>query len=188
MRVVRCHPFLISGLPQVKSGFMKSFLELTKERFSVREYLPKSVEEEKLAYVMECVRMAPSACNNQPWRFFVISDKEELERVVYANYNRPWIQSAPSVIVCCGDHATSWKRRADGVDHAPIDVAIATEHLCLAAAEQGLGTCWVCNFDVPGVAKTLGLPENLEPIALVPLGYAACAETPEKIRRETIVG
>ena len=163
---------------------MKSFLELTKERFSVREYLPKDVEQEKLAYVMECVRMAPSACNNQPWRFFVIKDKAELERVIYPNYNRPWVQTASMVIVCCGDHAASWKRRSDGVDHAAIDVAIATEHLCLAAAEQGLGTCWICNFDAPAVAKALELPENLEPMALIPIGYAVRPEVPGKNRKE----
>lgn len=163
---------------------MKSFLELTKERYSVREYLPKDVEQEKLAYVMECVRMAPSACNNQPWRFFVIKDKAELERVIYPNYNRPWVQTASMVIVCCGDHAASWKRRSDGVDHAVIDVAIATEHLCLAAAEQGLGTCWICNFDAPAVAKALELPENLEPMVLIPIGYAARPEVPGKNRKE----
>lgn len=163
---------------------MKSFLELTKERFSVREYLPKEIEPEKLAYVMECVRMAPSACNNQPWRFFVIKDRAVLERVIHPAYNRPWIQTAPMVIVCCGDHAESWKRRSDGVDHAAIDVAIATEHLCLAAAELGLGTCWVCNFDVPAVAQGLSLPDNLEPMVLIPIGYLAVAEIPEKNRKE----
>lgn len=163
---------------------MKSFLELTKGRYSVREYLPKDVEQEKLEYVMECVRMAPSACNNQPWRFVVIKDRAVLERVVYAAYNRPWIQTAPMVIVCCGDHAASWKRRSDGVDHAAIDVAIATEHLCLAAAEQGLGTCWICNFDAPAVAKALELPENLEPMVLIPIGYAVRPEVPGKNRKE----
>ena len=162
---------------------MKSFLELTKERYSVREYLPKEIEEEKLAYVMECVRMAPSACNNQPWRFVVIKDRAVLERVVYAAYNRPWIRTAPAVIVCCGDHAASWKRRSDGVDHAAIDVAIATEHLCLAAAEQGLGTCWICNFDVPAVAQGLALPDSLEPMALIPIGYAATTDVPGKQRK-----
>ena len=74
-------------------------------------------------------------------------------------------------IVACEDHSQSWKRGSDGKDHADIDVAIAVEHICLAAAEQGLGTCWVCNFDVARCKEVLNLPENIEPAVIIPLGY-----------------
>lgn len=148
-----------------------TFLDLVKKRASIRGYLPKAVEEEKLNYVLEAGRLAPSAANLQPWQFIVIRDKqmrEELFRV----YRREWFIQAPVVIVLCGDHQQSWKR-ADGKDHLDIDVAIATDHMTLAAAEQDLGTCWVCNFDARLCSGILGLPENLEPIVLLSLGYPA---------------
>ena len=78
------------------------------------------------------------------------------------------------------NHNESWHRRADNKDHADIDIAIAVEHLCLAAAEQGLGTCWVCNFDTPRCSEVLGLPENLEPAVLIPVGYAEDEPTEKK--------
>ena len=100
-------------------------------------------------------------------------------------------------IVACADHRESWHRPADGKDHADIDVAIAVEHLCLAATEVGLGTCWVCNFDValcrgalglpsgvePVVMVPVGLPSGVEPVVMVPVGYAADAAVPEKKRK-----
>lgn len=73
--------------------------------------------------------------------------------------------------------------KLDNKDHTDVDVSIAVEHLCLAAAEQGLGTCWVCNFDVPLCKEILGLPANIEPVALVPVGYPASQEVPEKNRK-----
>ena len=152
-------------------------------RYSVRAYKKElSVEESKLRYILECVRLAPSAVNFQPWKFLILKSAEAKEKI-YPFYDRPWFREAPVVIVCCADHAQSWKRRNDGKDHADIDVAIATEHLCLAAAEQGLGTCWVCNFDAEGTRKAFALPDTLEPLALVPLGYPANDEVPEKTRK-----
>lgn len=107
-----------------------NFLELTRARYSVRNYTDRLVEPEKLDYIFECVRMAPSAVNYQPWRFAVVTDPERL-----------------------------------------------------AAAEQGLGTCWVCNFDVPRCREVMQLPENLEPVALIPLGYPADPSVAEKKRK-----
>ena len=95
-------------------------------------------------------------------------------------YKREWLATAPCIIVACVDHNESWHRRADNKDHADIDIAIAVEHLCLAAAEQGLGTCWVCNFDAPQCSEVLGLPENLEPAVLIPVGYAEDEPTEKK--------
>ena len=98
-------------------------------------------------------------------------------------YPREWIKTAPCIIVACGDHNVAWHRKLDNKDHTDVDVSIAVEHLCLAAAEQGLGTCWVCNFDVPLCKEILGLPANIEPVALVPVGYPASQEVPEKNRK-----
>lgn len=84
--------------------------------------------------------------------------------------------------MACTNHDESWHRRADNKDHADIDIAIAVEHLCLAATEQGLGTCWVCNFDAAQCREVLGLSGNLEPAVLIPVGYAE-DEPAEKKRK-----
>ncbi len=148
-----------------------NFLELVKKRYSCRKYSNKKPEQEKLDYIMECVRYAPSAVNLQPWRFRIVTEKEQLEEL-YNCYKREWIRTAPCIIVVCGNHEESWHRRYDDKDHADIDAAIATEHLCIAATEQGLATCWVCNFDVILCRDYLKLPYHIEPIALIPIGYA----------------
>ena len=101
-------------------------------------------------------------------------------QVEFSCYKREWLATAPCIIVACVNHNESWHRRADNKDHADIDIAIAVEHLCLAAAEQGLGTCWVCNFDTPRCSEVLGLPENLEPAVLIPVGYAEDEPTEKK--------
>lgn len=116
-----------------------NFLELVKARYSARKYANRPVEAEKLDYIMECVRFAPSAVNFQPWRFRIVTDEAVL-KALYSCYKREWLATAPCIIVACVDHNESWHRRADNKDHADIDIAIAVEHLCLAAAEQGL---WV---------------------------------------------
>lgn len=156
-----------------------NFLELVKARYSVRNYEERPIEQNKLDYIMECVRLAPSAVNFQPWKFAVITEKKLLEALKSA-YPREWIKTAPCIIVACGDHNVAWHRKLDNKDHTDVDVSIAVEHLCLAAAEQGLGTCWVCNFDVPLCKEILGLPANIEPVALVPVGYPASQEVPER--------
>ena len=84
---------------------------------------------------------------------------------------------------CCVDHDISWHRKADNKDHGDIDVAIAVEHLCLAAAEQDLGTCWVCNFDAKACHQIMQLAPQLEPVVLIPIGYPADNTIPEKKRK-----
>lgn len=157
-----------------------TFLELAKRRYSVRAFLDKEIEEEKLNYVLEAARYAPSACNLQPISFIVITDREKLDEI-QQTYPREWFKSAPAVIVSLGDHSRSWKRR-DSKDHCDVDVAIAVDHLTLAACDIGLGTCWVCAFDAKLCHQILKLPEHLEPVALIPIGYPA-GDAPEKKRR-----
>ncbi|MEL7564609.1 MAG: nitroreductase family protein [Dehalobacterium sp.] len=146
-----------------------SFLNLAKERFSVRSYKDAAVEEEKIMQVLEAGRIAPSAVNFQPVHFIVLRDDEQKKKAALS-YKRDWIQKAPVIIVICGDHNKSW-RRFDGKDHCDIDAAIAIDHMTLAATELGLGTCWVCAFDSMECHKALGLPHHLEVIALLPIGY-----------------
>jgi len=150
---------------------MNTFLDLAKARYSVRNFLDVPVEEEKLQYILECGRVAPSAANYQPWHIIVIRDIVKREKL-YVTYNRAWFLKAPVVLVFCADHHVSWKRE-DGKDHADIDVSIICDHMTLAAAEQGLGTCWICNFDAALCRQLLTLPEHIEPIAYLPVGYPA---------------
>lgn len=157
-----------------------NFLELVRNRYSCRDYQARDVEEEKLDYVLECIRFAPSAVNKQPWRFHIVRGEEEKAKLQQC-YNRDWFKTAPMYIVASILHDEAWVR-ADGKQHGDIDIAIAVEHLCLAATEQGLGTCWVCNFDAALCKQLFTLPESEEPAVIIPLGYAA-DEMKEKKRK-----
>jgi nitroreductase len=159
---------------------MTRFLDIAKRRYSCRRYDPRPVESEKLDLILEAGRIAPSAVNLQPWHFFVIRDPDGLEKIC-RTYHRDWLGTAPCVIVICGDHNQSWKRR-DGKDHCDIDVAITTDHMTLQATELGLATCWICNFDPLKVREVLDLPGHLEPAVLLPVGYPLDEVDPERHR------
>ncbi len=145
------------------------FLELAKRRYSVRSYKPTPVEDEKLEKVLEAARIAPSACNLQPFQLIVIHTKgreEELRRIKSPS----WFVEAPIVIGICGIPSQSWVRR-DGKNYYEIDATIAMDHLILAATDLGLGTCWVGAFNAEEARRILRLPDDVEPIAFTPLGY-----------------
>jgi nitroreductase len=145
------------------------FSKLIRERYSVRGYKPDPVEEEKLAQVLEAARLAPTAANRQPFQLIVIRTagrEEDLSRI----YGRGWFTQAPLVICACGVPREGWVRR-DGKNYTDVDVAIVMDHLILAAADAGLGTCWVGAFNPHAAREVLGLPDDVEPIAFTPLGY-----------------
>lgn len=162
-----------------------NFKELCQARYSCRNYQDRPIEKEKLDYIRECVRLAPSAVNRQPWRFILVDGRQpELFAQVKATYHRDWINTVPAVILCLKNETECWTRRYDGKPHADIDLAIAIEHLCLAATEQGLATCWVCNFDTNQFRDTVPVQQGWEPVALIPIGYAA-DEATSKVRKKT---
>jgi nitroreductase len=145
------------------------FSELVKKRYSVRSYKPDPVEDDKLEQVLEAARLAPSAANRQPFQLIVVHTagrEAELNRI----YARPWFVQAPLVICVGGNPGQAWIRR-DGKSYCDVDVAIAVDHLTLAAADLGLGTCWIGAFDPTAAREILGLPDEIEPIAFTPLGY-----------------
>ncbi len=146
--------------------------ELIKARKSVRRFLPREIEQDKLDYIMECARLAPSAANKQPWKFLLIKDKEK-QALLKQCYQAQWFQSSdcPYYIVACGDTNQSWKRRFDGKDHCDVDISIAVENLCLAIHEQGLGTCWICAFDPELMRKLFDMPDSVYPLVILPVGY-----------------
>ena len=147
------------------------FSELIEKRYSVRAYKSDPVEDEKLERVLQAARLAPTAANRQPFQLIVIRTagrEAELKRI----YGKEWFVQAPLVVCACGIPARGWVRR-DGKNYTDVDVAIVMDHLILAAADVGLGTCWVGAFDPDAARQVLGLPEDVEPIAFTPLGYAA---------------
>lgn len=158
------------------------FNKLIQARYSVRQFATQEVELGKLESILEAGRLAPSAVNFQPWQFIVVCDKEQLQKLS-ACYHREWFAAAPCCIVVCGDHRQSWHRRVDGKDHCDIDAAIAIDHMTLQAVELGLGTCWVCNFDVERTRQLFQLPAHIEPIAFLPIGYPKSNEMPIKKRK-----
>ena len=165
-------------------NIVNMFKQIAEQRYSLRHFdANRPVEREKIDYVLQCACMAPSAVNLQPYHFFVVTNTQTLT-ALNGCYQREWFADAPVCVVACADHTRSWHRPNDGKDHADIDVAIAVDHLTLAAAEVGLGTCWVCNFDAKRCAAILHLPADVEPLVLVPMGYAAAGNVvPTKKRK-----
>ncbi len=162
---------------------MESLKILLQKRFSGRMYQQRKIEKEKIEYLLECARLSPSAVNYQPWFFYVIQAEEVKEKICQA-YQRDWFKQADCYIIACGNHKEGWKR-VDGKDSTEIDVSIACTAICLAAEEIGLATCWVGNFNEDIVRKALDLPEELEVVAIFPLGYPASdIKIPEKKRKD----
>lgn len=146
-----------------------NFSELASGRYSVRSYKPDPIEDYQLQEVLEAARLAPTAANRQPFHLIVIHTKgreAELSRI----YSRSWFVQAPIVICACGMPTKAWVRR-DGKNYCDVDVAIVMDHLTLAAADLGLGTCWIGAFDPAAARAVLGLPDDVEPIAFTPLGH-----------------
>jgi nitroreductase len=157
------------------------FAQLVQRRYSVRAYRSDPVEAAKLDQILEAVRMAPTAANRQAFQIIVIHTagrESELQRI----YGRDWFVQAPLVICACGMPDQNWVRR-DGKNYNDVDVAIVMDHLTLAAADLGLGTCWIGAFDPAAARQVLGLPEGVEPVAFTPVGYPADSLRP-KVRKE----
>ena len=164
-----------------------NFLELCEKRYSVRKYSAEAVSDDDLHYVLECARMAQSAVNFQPWKFVVVRS-EAAKADIRRCYDREWFASAPLYIVALRDVKSNWVRSSDGKPHGDIDVAIAVEHICLAAAERGLGTCWVANYDTELLNQLFGDAEH-EAVAIVPIGHIAadCPFAPKKRKEMSLI-
>jgi nitroreductase len=145
--------------------------EAIRTRKSVRNYLDRPVEEEKLKMILEAAGLAPSASNRQEWRFVVVQDRETRTKLARIAGNQQFVGEAPVLIVACAE--TDEHLMSCGQPCYPIDVAIALDHLTLAAVEMGLGTCWIGMFNEKEVKDLLGIPEGVRVIELMPLGYPA---------------
>lgn len=144
-------------------------LEAIRKRQSVRSYQDKEIPEEILQQILEAGRLAPSACNNQPWKFIVVRDKNLKKRLVSTCKNQKFVGEASVVIVGC---AISPSYKMDNGEYSyTIDLAIALEHMSLQATSLGVGTCWIGAFYQDQVKKNLGIPEEVQVVALVSVGY-----------------
>jgi nitroreductase len=145
------------------------FYEVIQGRRSVRKYKTDPVDDDKLQRILNAARLAPSAANRQPISFIVVRD-DKIKRKLKDAYSQEWFYTAPVIICACALPDKAWKRN-DGKAYVDVDVAIAMDHLILAAAAEGLGTCWIAAFK-PGIVKeVLNIPDDLEPLILTPLGY-----------------
>ncbi|MEO0080159.1 MAG: nitroreductase family protein [candidate division WOR-3 bacterium] len=169
-----------------------NFLELCRMRRSVRRFRDLPVERQKLERSLEAARLAPSADNGQPWRFILFDDPAKKKALADAVFTGPFLASrhfaqAPVLVVLLLKENILINRLAGwaaGVQFQMVDVGIAGEHFVLAAAEQGLGTCWIGWFDSRALIRHLGLKgHGYRPVALIAVGYPA-SEGPGQETRE----
>ena len=158
-----------------------TLMEAMKGRRSIRAYDSKPIEKEKLEAVLEAARIAPSARNRQKWQFIVVTDPEVKEKMVDACNNQPSVQQAPAVIVACGQEPGFM---SCGQPVETIDVSIAFSFIILKAYEEGLGTCWLGNFNKDKVKAVLNIPDGVSVVAVTPMGYPA--ENPDARPRKSL--
>lgn len=144
-------------------------LDAIRKRKSERRYLSKTIDKEKLLTILEAGRLAPSASNRQEWRFVIVSESEIKRKLADASNGQSFVGEASVVIVACAE--TDEHVMRCGQACYPIDVAIALDHIMLAAVDLGLGTCWIGAFDASKVKQILSIPANIQVVALMPLGY-----------------
>lgn len=142
-------------------------IEAIKNRRSIRKFKKDKMSQEKIEKVLEAARLSPSAMNNQPWNFILVSDKKGLEAVNEA-CNQEW--NSPHIIIPVMDPDSSWVR-SDGESYWQIDMAIAVQNMVLTAWEEGLGTCWVGAFDEEKIKEAFGIPEKFRVMNILPIGY-----------------
>ena len=147
------------------------FIELSKSRYSVRSFSSKKVEEEKLKAILEAGNAAPTACNIQPQRIYVLNTEESIEKLKKVS---KFVFGASTVLIITSDDSAVWKNPfSDKYHTGDIDCSIVCTHIMMQAWELGIGSCWIGYFDPDLVAKEFNLPQNERVIAILPIGYPA---------------
>jgi nitroreductase len=148
------------------------FYDVIQTRRSVRRFLKRAVGEDALERVLDAARIAPSGGDRQPWRFVVIKEEQKKKRIARACYDQDFVAEAPVVLVCCAIKCSSgyepWHDEA-----GRRDAVIAIDHLILAARNEGLGTCWVGAVHDKQVKKIVNVPDDVDVVMVVPIGYPA---------------
>jgi nitroreductase len=168
----------------------KKMLDLIVSRQSDRKYSKKPVEKEKLERIIEAGRMAPSACNAQPWKFVIVDDPGLIDRLAEAasakivNMNT-FLHQAPVLIVIVRENP-NFSSKVGGTiknkDYSHIDIGIATENICIQATAEGIGSCIIGWFDEKLVRKILHIPSEKRVYLIISLGYSL-SEKREKKRK-----
>ncbi|HWQ83181.1 MAG TPA: nitroreductase family protein [Anaerolineales bacterium] len=148
-----------------------TFSDLIARRYSVRAYRSNPVEAEKLNAILEAGRMAPTASNRQAFGIIVARPATNPEKF-HQLYHREWLLQAPYLICICTLTAQSWANK-ESKSYADVDAALVVDHMVLQAAELGLGTCIIANFDPPTASELFSLPKGVEPVLMFTLGYPA---------------
>lgn len=158
-------------------------LDLMKERYSVREFEDKKIEKEKLNKILEAGRVAPTARNIQPQRILVVQEKENLEKLKLCT---KYTFDAPVILIICVDKEKAWKCTYDDKNSKEIDPSIVTTQMMLEAFSLGIGSTWVCSFESKKVKEEFNLPENYEPINILPMGYPKEGNMPSVIHGQRL--
>lgn len=156
-------------------------LQLMKDRYSVRDFSDRPVEEEKVEAILEAGRLAPTACNFQPQKVLVLQSKESLElwsKCTTCHFNEQL------VLIVCYDKEKSWKRKYDGEDSGFVDGSIVTTQMMLEAEELGIGSTWVMYFVPEAVCESFHLPENLVPVSALAMGYGSAKAHPSRLHAD----
>lgn len=159
-----------------------SFLELAAKRYSLRKFSPQPVEPEKLNTILEAGRLAPTAKNVQPQRLYVVQKPEDIEKIRALT---PMAFDAPVIILLGVESGVAFVNAADGRNSAEVDVAIVGTHMMLQAAELGLGTTWVGAFPAPAIHDLFHLPDEVELVGMLPLGYPAEGAHPSRLHAQS---
>ena len=156
-----------------------ALLDLLKHRKSVREFLERPVEREKVMLCLEAARLAPSTCNSQPWKFIVVDDRELKNRLCDVAFSglyfiNTFCKAAPVIVVIISEKSKFLARIGGmfrGTQYYLIDIGIAGEHFVLQAEDLGLGTCWIGWFNEGAVKSVLNIPQRKKIDILIALGY-----------------
>lgn len=147
------------------------FLEFAKERYSVRSFSDRPIEQGKLDKILEAGRVAPTALNFQPQKIYVLRSEDALEKM---RFHTKYSYNAPMILLVCFDKERAWHSRYDrGYNSGEVDASIVCTHMMLQAWELGIGSVWVRGFRADEVSKIFGLPENIKPVSMLPIGYPA---------------
>lgn len=144
------------------------FEKVITKRYSVRSFKPEHLPRETVEKILNAAHLAPTGCNNQPQRILVINTDESVEKLRGCTKCH---FSAPAAFLVCHNKNESWKRPYDGALSSPVDAVIVATHMMLAAKNEGVGCCWVMHFDPTAMRKTFNIPEEVEPAALLVMGY-----------------
>ncbi|HOW71574.1 MAG TPA: nitroreductase family protein [Phycisphaerae bacterium] len=159
-------------------------IDAIRTRRSVRAYSSKPISAGTIYRLAEAMRSAPSACNYQPWHFVWVQNAELRKGVAKAANDKLWLAEAPIIVVACGMPEKAYPKMGGYSNSVDIDLAIAMDHLILAATTEGLGTCWIGAFNEATVKQLLGIPAGVKIVAMTPLGYPASPDLLRPIRED----